>query len=86
MQMKNEPGISICIPSYNGEKYLRECLDSCLNQTLHAKEILIVDDGSNDQTAEMCDPYHVIGARRNRRCHLYKSRVQKIHTTYLGWE
>ncbi|MBL0048742.1 MAG: glycosyltransferase family 2 protein [Bacteroidetes bacterium] len=57
--MKNEPGISICIPSYNGEKYLRECLDSCLNQTLPAKEILVVDDGSSDQTPEIVKAYQL---------------------------
>ncbi len=63
MQMKNEPSISICIPSYNGEKYLRECLDSCLNQTFPAKEILVVDDGSSDKTPEMVKAYQLLDSR-----------------------
>ena len=49
--------ISIIIPVYNVEKYLRQCLDSLVNQTLKDIEIIIVDDGSQDSSGEFCDEY-----------------------------
>jgi len=45
--------ISVIMPVYNGEKYLREALESILNQTFKNFELLIMDDGSTDQTAEI---------------------------------
>ena len=42
------PMVSICIPSYNGARYIRETLESCLNQTYSNVEIIITDDGSTD--------------------------------------
>ena len=42
--------ISVVIPSYNRKNFLRKALESVLNQTLQAHEILVVDDGSNDHT------------------------------------
>ncbi|MEO6304051.1 MAG: glycosyltransferase, partial [Bacteroidia bacterium] len=52
-----EPLISICIPTYNGEKYLEECIDSCLLQTFKNYEIIICDDGSSDKTVEIIERY-----------------------------
>ena len=49
--------ISIIIPVYNGEKYLRECLDSILAQTCADIEVLAVDDGSADATADIIRGY-----------------------------
>ncbi len=42
------PKVSIIVPVYNVERYLRKCLDSLVNQTLSSIEIIIVNDGSTD--------------------------------------
>jgi glycosyltransferase involved in cell wall biosynthesis len=45
-----KPLVSILIPTYNGEKYIEKCIDSCLNQSYSNIEICITDDGSEDNT------------------------------------
>ena len=49
--------ITIIIPVYNAEEYLRECLDSAVNQTLRDIKIIIVDDGATDSSPAICDEY-----------------------------
>lgn len=49
--------LSVIIPIYNVEKYLRQCLDSVINQTFKDLEIILVDDGSPDRCGEICDEY-----------------------------
>lgn len=49
--------ISVIVAAYNVEKYLKQCLDSILNQIYPAFEIIIVDDGSTDNTGLICDQY-----------------------------
>ena len=49
--------ISVIIPVYNGEKFLRECLDSVLNQSLEEIQIICVNDGSTDSTSSILKEY-----------------------------
>lgn len=49
--------ISVIVPVYNVEPYLRKCLDSILAQTYQDLEILIIDDGSTDGSGKICDEY-----------------------------
>lgn len=51
------PKISIIVPIYGVEKYLREAVDSILNQTLVDIEILLIDDGSKDSCPSIVDEY-----------------------------
>lgn len=54
--MKNK--ISVAMTTYNGEKYLREQLDSLYSQTLQPNEIIVVDDCSTDSTPQILEEYH----------------------------
>ena len=49
--------ISIIIPIYNSEKYIRKCIDSILNQTFKDFELILVNDGSTDKSREICESY-----------------------------
>ena len=51
------PLISVIVPVYNVEKYLNRCIDSILNQTFKQIEIILVDDGSTDNSPTICDEY-----------------------------
>ena len=48
--MNETPLVSICIPTYNGDLYIKECLNSAINQTYENIEIIISDDNSQDDT------------------------------------
>lgn len=65
--------VSVIIPVYNAEKYLRQCLDSVVNQTLREIEILCVDDGSQDGSLKILREYeagdnrlHVLHNEKNQ--------------------
>ena len=52
-----QPLVSIIMPVYNGEKYLRPCIESILHQTYSNWELLLIDDGSRDHSGAICDEY-----------------------------
>ena len=49
--------ISVIIPVYQVAKYLRECIDSVIAQDYKNIEIILIDDGSSDESPEICDQY-----------------------------
>ena len=51
------PKISIIVPVYNAERYLHRCIDSILAQTFRDFELLLIDDGSKDNSGYICDEY-----------------------------
>jgi glycosyltransferase involved in cell wall biosynthesis len=65
----NTPLISICIPAYNGQKFLETCLDSAICQTYRNIEIIVVDDYSADKTYEIAKSY----ATKDSRVKLYRN-------------
>lgn len=54
---QNKPFFSVIIPVYNVKDYLERCLDSVLAQGFDSYEILVVDDGSTDESGKICDAY-----------------------------
>lgn len=76
------PLLSVIVPVYNTKKYLRECVDSILAQTYKNYEIILVDDGSTDGSAEICDEYadkyDVISVIHKENCGL-------LHTRKVGF-
>ncbi len=61
------PIISIIVPIYNAEKYLRRCIDSVITQTYQDWELLLIDDGSPDNSGVICEEY----ARTDSRIQVY---------------
>ena len=60
-----QPIISIIVPVFNAEKYIYRCLDSLLSQTFTDFEIILVDDGSTDNSGNICD---CAGTRYYKNC------------------
>lgn len=63
----NNIKVSVIIPVYNTEKYLEECLDSVINQTLNEIEIICIDDGSTDNSADVLKEF----AKKDARIRIY---------------
>ena len=61
------PAISIIIPIYNSSKYLRTCLDSILIQTFQDYEVILVNDGSDDDSGYICEEYE----KKDHRFHVF---------------
>ena len=59
----NSPVISVVVPVYNAEKYLRRCLESIKSQSFTDFEIILIDDGSPDDSGAICDEYAEIDSR-----------------------
>ncbi|WP_455634502.1 glycosyltransferase family 2 protein [Parabacteroides sp.] len=55
--MKLTPSVSVIVPVYKAEDYLKRCVDSLLSQTFQDFEILLIDDGSPDYSGAICDDY-----------------------------
>lgn len=71
--MNGNPMVSIIVPVYNVEKYIRKCVDSILRQTYKNLDIILVDDGSLDSSGKICDEYAYTD-----------DRVNVIHQSNLG--
>lgn len=71
--MQSEVLISVIIPVYNVEKYIRRCLDSICNQTYEMLDIILIDDGSKDSSGRICDEYK-----------MKDERIQVIHKENAG--
>lgn len=61
--MKTLPFFSFIIPVYNVENYLKECVESVLNQSFENYEIILIDDGSTDSSLNICNHYKKIDER-----------------------
>ena len=61
--MENAVELSVVVPVYNSAKYLPKCIDSILGQTYGNFEVILVDDGSNDSSGEICDNYNIKDSR-----------------------
>ena len=55
--------VSIIIPVYNGEKYIRPCISGLRKQTYRNIECILIDDGSTDESGKICDQYSEIDSR-----------------------
>lgn len=60
--MKPTPKVSIIVPVYNVAPYLRQCMDSLINQTYRNIEIICVNDGATDESGEILDEYVAKGS------------------------
>lgn len=84
--------ISVIIPVYNTRAYLKQCVDSIINQTYLDMEIILVDDGSTDGSAELCDEYKKVDERirvihqKNKGCMSARlCGVQNSKGEYIGF-
>lgn len=57
------PILSVIVPVYNIEGYISSCIQSLIDQTLHSLEIILVDDGSTDNSGTICDEYAKLDRR-----------------------
>ncbi len=55
--MENKPKISVIVPVYNVEEYLNRCVESILDQTFEDFELILIDDGSSDNSGSLCDEF-----------------------------
>ena len=70
--MAVESKVTVAVPVYNVEQYLRPCLESVIQQSYKNLEILLVDDGSTDGSGLICDEY----AERDDRVRVFHTENQ----------
>ena len=86
------PKVSVILPIYNVEKYLRQCLDSVVNQTLKDIEIIVIDDCSTDTSldiirkiAQKDKRIHIIALKQNSGVAVARNKGMEIATgEYIG--
>lgn len=85
-----EPCVSIIIPIYNKEQFIKRCIDSICNQTYQNLQIILIDDGSTDQSGSICEEY----AKKDSRIEVYHTEnkgvgqarnygLSKVNGTYI---
>lgn len=67
-----EPFFSIITPVYNGERFIKKCIESVINQTYECWELILIDDGSKDKSGHICDSF------------CYDPRIKVIHQNNAG--
>lgn len=70
----NSPIVSVIVPVYNVEGYVRQCMESIYTQSFNDLECIIVDDGSTDKSGLICDEYACKDVR-----------INVIHQNRGGW-
>ena len=79
--VSNTPAVSIVIPTYNVEKYIRQCMESVITQTLEDIEIICIDDGSTDKSGKILDEY---ASKYKRIRVIHKENTGYGHSMNLG--
>ena len=85
MPAKNSPLFSIIIPAYNVEEYISQCIESVLGQSTQDFELIIIDDGSTDQTGEICEKYtqdHPQYVKKQPQPSIISQTSKKVNTNY----
>lgn len=82
--------VSILIPAFNAQKWIRGCIESALSQTWIRKEIIVVDDGSTDSTLEIAKAYEspivFVGAQENRGASAARNHALSLaQGDYIQW-
>lgn len=75
--IQSHPIVSIILPVYNTEKYIRTCLDSVLEQSYKNIEIILINDGSEDMSGNICDEY----AKKDKRIKVIHKQNEGVSTT-----
>ena len=77
MNKNEKPDISIIIPIYNVEKYISKCINSILNQTFKNFELILINDGSNDSSGDICNEY----AKKDNRIKVFHQKNKGVSAT-----
>jgi len=88
--MQNKPTVSVVIPCYNAASYLHRTLESALNQTYPPKEVVVVDDGSTDNSCEIARSYgksiKLVTQQRRGAHAARKAGVQTTSSKYVAFQ